>query len=65
MYGNEKSNRQIWANLATIDFLENNSELGIIQLKKAIELKGGPIDFDNFEEVPHLHYSLEGVGCKY
>ena len=53
---------QIWANLATVDVLEGNTEDGIEKLGRARQLKGAALDLDDRVATPYLKEALEEAG---
>ena len=60
----DQNNWVIWANLATTSCLMNELDLGITELKKAINLKGSKIGIDNEKQIPRLRDALEKVGLR-
>ena len=58
----DSSNWVIWVNLATLAFLENRIEEGRQQLRKAIELRGAPIEQNDRRNAPYLKEALEQSG---
>ncbi len=58
----DSSNWKIWVNLATLSFFKNHVEEGRQQLRKAVKLRGKPIDPDDRKNAPYLRESLELSG---
>jgi len=58
----ESSNWEVWVNLATLSFFENRIEEGRQQLRRAIQLRGAPIDPIDRRSAPYLKEGLEQSG---
>ena len=58
----ESSNWEVWVNLATLSFFENRIEEGRQQLRRAIQLRGAPIDPIDCRSAPYLKEALEQSG---
>ena len=70
MYLNEalaldSSNWVIWVNLATFAFFDNRIEEGREQLRKAIQLRGEPIDQNDRRYAPYLKEALNHSGISF
>ena len=58
----DSSKWEIWVNLATLALLENRIDEGRRQLRKAIQLRGAPIDENDRGHAPYLKEALAQSG---
>ena len=55
----DSSNWEVWVNLATLSLLENRTEEGRQQFRRALQLRGAPIDPNDRRHAPYLKEALE------
>ncbi len=60
----DSSNWKVWVNLATLSFFENRIEEGRQQLRRAIQLRGEPIDQNDRRNAPYLKEAIEQSGIR-
>ncbi len=60
----DSSNWKVWINFATLAFFENRVEEGRQQLRRAIQLRGAPIDQNDRRNAPNLMEALEQSGVR-
>ncbi len=60
----DSSNWKVWINLATLSFFGNRIEEGRQQLRRAIHLRGEPIDQNDRRNAPYLKEALEQSGIR-
>jgi len=58
----ENENWQVWANLAAIALLEDDREMGIRHLRRALELNAELVRLGDDARIPYLAAALERAG---